>query len=59
MDQYYTFEYPIDRGPNAWARYATETQQLGPYNTYAEAWAGFTATHSEQLAKLAWIIRVD
>ncbi len=56
---YYTFEYQIDRGPNAWARYGTETIQLGPYASEEEAWDGLEATKSPEPVETARIVRVD
>jgi hypothetical protein len=56
---YYTFEIPIDRSPEAWERYATETQQLGPYASEQEAWDGLAATRGEETAAAARIVRID
>jgi hypothetical protein len=56
---YYTFEFQIDRGPDAWERHATETQQFGPCASEAEAWESLRATRGDDAAESARIVRVD
>jgi hypothetical protein len=56
---YWTFELPSDRGPAAWARYGTETIQIGPFETEAEAWDSLRASYGEDRANLAKLARID
>ena len=54
---YYTFEYLIDRGPGAWARFTIETIQLGPCESEEDAWKSLAATI--ETVETASIVRVD
>jgi hypothetical protein len=56
---YYTFEVPLDRGPAAWERYASEQIQLGPYSNEDDAWIGLGDTIGDERASLARIVRRD
>lgn len=54
---YLTFEYTTDRGPKAWARFATEQIQLGCEGaTEGECWDSLIATIGETRAANARIV---